>query len=521
MANYVFGPNILENLTTGMYRDSKVIYREYIQNACDQIDIAVRDGLLGANEGEIAIWIDLSNRSISIADNATGVPASEFQRVFGSIADSDKMIGAHKGFRGIGRLCGLAYCRELIFRCSARGEDVESIMICDARKMRQLIMDHNAKKTHYTAEQVLQAVNRFERRKANVDSHFFIVELNDVNEENTELLDFQQVKDYLSFVAPVPYQNTFIYRDEIYSHAKEIGETIDEYYITINGEPVVKKYTTVLKDANGQKYDDIFGVHFKDFYHNGQLMAWMWIGVSTFKKAIPKNNIMRGLRLRKENIQIGGEDALQRFFKEERGNNYFIGEVFAIHKELIPNSQRDYFNENASRLMFEQCLNAYFTEELHKAYYQGSMINSAYRKIDRFDEMQKAFYAKAATGAFVDDAHRKRELQLIDESKKKAESALKQIQKVKINAAGLTSSVIQRVEKERARQALPSGSLSGVDTHQVTSESARQTERRTDKLSRFSKSERKLIARIFSIILAATDSETAEAIIQKIEEGLQ
>ena len=266
-------------------------------------------------------------------------------------------------------------------------------MICDARKMRQLIMDHNAKKTHYTAEQVLQAVNRFERRKANVDSHFFIVELNDVNEENTELLDFQQVKDYLSFVAPVPYQNTFIYRDEIYSHAKEIGETIDEYYITINGEPVVKKYTTVLKDANGQKYDDIFGVHFKDFYHNGQLMAWMWIGVSTFKKAIPKNNIMRGLRLRKENIQIGGEDALQRFFKEERGNNYFIGEVFAIHKELIL-IHSAIISTKMRRLMFEQCLNAYFTEELHKAYYQGSMINSAYRKIDRFDEMQKAFTRK-------------------------------------------------------------------------------------------------------------------------------
>ena len=34
------GKNILENLTTGMYYDSKVIYREYIQNACDQIDKA-------------------------------------------------------------------------------------------------------------------------------------------------------------------------------------------------------------------------------------------------------------------------------------------------------------------------------------------------------------------------------------------------------------------------------------------------------------------------------------------------
>ena len=37
------GKNILDNLTTGMYSDSKVIYREYIQNACDQIDIAIRE----------------------------------------------------------------------------------------------------------------------------------------------------------------------------------------------------------------------------------------------------------------------------------------------------------------------------------------------------------------------------------------------------------------------------------------------------------------------------------------------
>lgn len=46
MDNYVFGANILENLTTGMYQDSRVIYREYIQNACDQIDVACQTGLL-------------------------------------------------------------------------------------------------------------------------------------------------------------------------------------------------------------------------------------------------------------------------------------------------------------------------------------------------------------------------------------------------------------------------------------------------------------------------------------------
>ena len=42
----VIGKNILENLTTGMYYDSKVIYREYIQNACDQIDKAEKQKMI-------------------------------------------------------------------------------------------------------------------------------------------------------------------------------------------------------------------------------------------------------------------------------------------------------------------------------------------------------------------------------------------------------------------------------------------------------------------------------------------
>lgn len=57
---------------------------------------------------------------------------------------------------------------------------------------------------------------------------------------------------------------------------------------------------------------------------------------------------MRGLRLRKGNIQIGDENTLitQKFFKEERGNFYFVGEIFAVSPLLIPNARRDYFNFN-------------------------------------------------------------------------------------------------------------------------------------------------------------------------------
>ena len=84
------GKNILDNLTTGMYSDSKVIYREYIQNACDQIDLATKIGLLAPNEGSIDIFTDSHKRYISIRDNATGVCSDMFIEDVGDIANSNK-----------------------------------------------------------------------------------------------------------------------------------------------------------------------------------------------------------------------------------------------------------------------------------------------------------------------------------------------------------------------------------------------------------------------------------------------
>ena len=515
MREYIFGANILENLTTGMYKDSKVIYREYIQNSCDQIDKAVKDGILLPQKAKIDIWLDYDRRTISIEDNATGIPASEFERTLGNIADSDKKIGEDKGFRGIGRLCGLAYCNQLVFTSSAKGENIISIMTCDAEKMRRLIVENVLGQKH-TASDVLHAINSFETQYTkDRDSHFFKVELIGINDENTDLLDFQQVKDYLSFVAPVPYQNSFIYRTEVYNHAKVLGVKLDEYTIKLDGEQIFKKYNTILKESNGTKYDDIFGVEFKDFYDdNSNLFAWMWIGLSQFCKAIPKINQMRGLRLRKENIQIGGEDSLQKLFKQDRGNSYFVGEVFAVSRDLIPNSQRDYFNENTTRAYFESKLRRFFDAELHKIYYDGSAINSAYRKIDTYEQKEVNFRLKEENGAFVDDEHRKGEYEIVLAAKNEANTAQTKIEKMKDNADGLMSKVINRIEKERRPQ------KTTIKTPHVLSEDVKPP-RRTKKLSAYNKHEQKLIAKIFSIIYRAIDNDIAEMIIRKIEDELQ
>ena len=134
------GKNILENLTTGMYLDSKVAYREYVQNACDQIDKAIDSGIVTPELAEVAIFIDQKKRYVSIEDNATGVREKDFVAQLGDIANSDKKIGVDKGFRGIGRLCGLAYCRTLAFTTSYEGETVASRMSCDAKLMREMLI---------------------------------------------------------------------------------------------------------------------------------------------------------------------------------------------------------------------------------------------------------------------------------------------------------------------------------------------------------------------------------------------
>lgn len=521
MKEYIFGANILENLTTGMYQDSKVVYREYIQNACDQIDKAYVNGILRSGEGRIDIWLDPENRTVSIEDNATGICAADFERTLADIANSDKKLGENKGFRGIGRLCGLAYCKELVFTSTAVGENIISVMRCDALKMRELI-SVSEQGGKYTASEVLSSIYNFDRKKTeDRNSHWFKVQMIGVNDENTDLLDFEQIKEYLSFVAPVPYQNTFIFRTEVYNYAKKINYVIDEYNIFLDGEPIFKKYKTNFKTSKGE--DEIFNLAFKEIYdaHNN-LLAWLWIGVSHFKAVISKDCKMRGIRLRKENIQIGNEDTLQKLFKEDRGHHYFIGEVFAISKDLVPNSQRDYFNENVTRMEFEGELKKYFNGELHKIYYEGSAINSAFSKIDSYEKKNAELQEKKRKGDFVNKHHLEKTLTEVEKAKKIAEKAFTEIEKRKQKAVSdpkdVISQVIIRIEKERKQQ-------ESIKMQNLAEKSQQQSQKnwRVDnrKFSAYNKSEKKLISKIFGIIMTATDEKTAEMIIQKIEDELQ
>ena len=562
MAEYVFGANILENLTMGMYQDSKVIYREYIQNSCDQIDKAEQLGILrprdpnkprdpsgkcpDLGEGVIDIQLYPHKRYIVIEDNATGIKANDFQRILGNIADSDKIMGQDKGFRGIGRLCGLAYCKQLVFTSRWAGEDIISIMTCDALKMREMINEANTNVQKHSALDVLNAMARFDTRIANTSdpAHFFRVELIDINEENEELFggrnedSIQQLTDYLSFVAPVPYHADFWYRTDIYEYAKNMNMKIDEYEIKINGESIHKKYKTRLKTGNGQ--DEVYGVKFHEFHSkDNSLLAWMWFGETNFIAAIKEEEISRGLRLRKENIQIGEDDTLRGLFtRDRRGNSYFIGEVFAISPELIPNSQRSYFNENQVRIDFEHELKDYFNNSLHHVFYEGSNINSSIKNISLYVEKASEFEKKDADGGFLSTEEREREQEELATKKLKAEEAQKNLDKKKDGGRSiLTQQIIERRINETASTPLvlkphtaPVSKTPIDDAENVVVEESPQYRGKKrflvdNMFPNLNKGERKLLSdkleQIFTIIEDVADKKTSANIIKRIKDELK
>lgn len=517
------GKNILENLTTGMYYDSKVIYREYIQNACDQIDKAVKEGIFSdANEGSVDIEIDSRARRITIRDNATGISVESFRRQLEDIANSDKVRGVDKGFRGIGRLCGLAYCKTLTFSSTFLGEPICSVMIMDAQKMRDMI----ASPEKYTIDDILSEITSFDQKPAKMEDHGFEVCLDDINRENTDLLDKEKVESYLSFVAPVPYNNKFRLRDKIYEHAKELGYHIDEYRIYVGGNQIFKNYGMRLYDktnASGSKqtYDEFRDLAFYDIKKGKDLIAWMWYGLCRFDKAIPKaDNPMYGFRVRQNNIQIGDNTILARFFKEDRGNSYFVGEVFAVSPSLTPNSQRDNFNENATRVFFEDEIQKYCYDQLNKLYNMAAKLKNDYKRLSEYSSAVEEFEKKSKIG-FVDDKEKADLNRKVIEAEQKKDEAKKRISKIPSIESDTKDpvAIVQKAIKDHfdRKETERKASLAEQKQSSIVATQPEKPKYFTDSLSKLDKRSRKLVAQVMGIVSKHIDESTLNAIKLDVE----
>ena len=515
------GKNFLENLTVAMYENSFAVYREYIQNAADSIDAAINAGLLNKEDAIIDISIQYSKRRITVYDNACGISMRDFKKKMTDVADSDKDRDVEKGFRGIGRLAGLGYCDRLTFRTSVKGENKLSTITWNGIKLKNIVNDPTQ---HPTSDELIEDIIDVSYEDTEEDSHFFEVIMEDVIFESDDLLEEAEVIKYLRMVAPVPYENYFMFSKKIHDYAIKQGFRIDEYNVSVNGNKIFKPYTYKLFEGNseGKKlYDEIDNVEFRIFRdENDSPIAWLWYGISKFEKNIPVINPMRCIRLRKHNIQIGDENTLSRYFKESRGNAYFVGELYVIDKGLIPNARRDYFNPSLATQQLENVLHNFFYKELYDLYHYASKVRGSLKVLADSQQRATEYKDKLSNAGFINEKEKQEAEKEIEEFRLKVQKAEREIANRKKDAESNEAykRVLDAAEKKYAPKNDDSEQMPSQKPQELVSTGKKKY--LTQNLSSFTKKEQKLIARIYDIIKSILPKDMADSVVQKIQEDL-
>lgn len=361
MGEIVIGKHTLESLTTGMYSDPFVVYREYIQNAADSIDEAIAAGQIKRKESRILITVNAADRTISIWDNGTGVSSDSAESTLVSIGNSKKTNEMSRGFRGIGRLAALSYCSKITFRTTSADEPTGTKITIDAHLLSELLLSEtNADNTLTDVLQKVYSVSHFPAEKK---AHYFEVIAEGVDPASG-LVNYDDIVDYISQTVPVPYNDTaFPWGKEIRNRLRREGITISSYDIHVSdGARSVKVYkpykSKFLVDKNKDIWDQVTDIEILRIGDGkGGYSAIGWIGKIGYRGSIWDKSV-KGIRLRKGNILIGDGQTLNSVFKDSRFNGWTVGELFAVSPELLPNARRDNFEKNDAYYLLMENLRA-------------------------------------------------------------------------------------------------------------------------------------------------------------------
>lgn len=522
MKEPVAGKFLLEILTKGMYSNPMHIYREYIQNASDSIDHAVAEKLLDKIKAEIHIYLSPKKQQIIIKDNGVGISNKVVKTKLLSVGDSDKDGISERGFRGIGRLGGLAYADKVEFITSYFGESSKTIMICDCIRLRQLLQKSN-KETSNIME-TFNAISTFNTEKEKIDEHYFEIRMTGVPKESG-LLDEQAVFNYLSETAPIDFDSQkFIQAREIKNYFEQNGFPITCYKI-LRGErkiPIYKAYSRSMTTGmqNRTKDNDyVRGVEFVYAKASDNTPLYIgWLAITDFSGSISDETV-QGIRLRKGNILIGNNTTFAKFFPSEghNANRMFAGELHILHNDLIPNSQRDDFEPNEIYDELKEKLRTW-AGEINKKYRRGtSEANSALKKLIKLNEEQCKLEEQIHSGAITSDSKREKISDDLSKIAKRREVEEKKVQKA-LEQKVFDKERINTVKDTLIKAEKATKQVSILSTKIVNAEYSTKYDLPTS----YSRDERKLYQRIIEIIddFFSSNPETAKKLHDSIKNKL-
>jgi len=210
-----------------------------------------------------------------------------------------------------------------------------------------------------------------------------------------------------------------------------------KYNIFVNGQQIYKPYEDVVILSRGSN-EPIKKIDFIELQGESGMLGFAWIGDLSLQGIISSATGMDGLRLRCCNILIGNKDTLSGFFRERRFNNYLVGEIHVCVNELIPNSRRDDFEDNAEK------------DELNNSFIKEIGIPFS-RKIRHLSNERAKERSSTNSGTLFENATRVIRFGYISESQK--EHLINNLQAVNGNgsdqAKELASDLIENVKNSQ------------------------------------------------------------------------
>lgn len=382
-----FGVGTLGLALGKLYTDPSVIYREYIQNACDGLELALTEGLISDNEAVISIQID--KNEISIKDRGIGVSVTEIgPRLVdpgNSVKYKDNLIGQY----GIGRLIAAQYCEKIIFETSYYMENKKTILTWNTEEAFKLIDSHD----YEDGTEVIDKVTSVVFETEDTEEHYFRVRLCGIKRRIDKLVDIQAVKEYVSLMAPVDYSMEFkegylFPALEENPDIKELYENERIYKVVVNGEDVRKPYSFDIPNKDTSLIKPLF-LKFED--PDDGLLGWGWYALND--KIIQMNNVLfRGIRFRKLNTIVGDANVMANYMKNV-SVNYFVGEMFLTHDKIQPTGSRDGFVDSDQKAEFDVIM-AEKAEKMYSLYDTASHMGS-----QAVDKITAAYLKKSELAA--------------------------------------------------------------------------------------------------------------------------
>ena len=393
----LIGGGILNLVTSGTYDNPLAVYREYIQNAADAVGLC-----RGEEAGRVEIEIDTLGMRVRVRDNGPGLSEKDVPRALLPIARSQKRRGPDRGFRGIGRLSGLAFAETVVFLTRAGVGESVSRIVWDGPTLRERMLEEPQIERAIRDAVVVETLSG-----EGYPDHFFEVELAGIGRHAAGLvLNREAVRAYVAEVCPVPLSHVFPFAVEVNNLLRGSVAPL-ALDIILDGEamPVTRPYVDAihLSDTRKDDYSALEEIQVPSLDGNGNA-AVGWIAHSSYLGAIPKEAGIRGIRARNGNIQIGDDTVFDRLFPEERFNRWCVGEVHVLDPRIVPNGRWDYFEPGPHTRNLENHLAAILQGLAARCRKASLMRNSGRRVLSAIQRLEETYELAASGYLAMEDA---------------------------------------------------------------------------------------------------------------------